>query len=62
MDHLVWWNEETVAAVVYRTECTLVVRSRYRYAVKQYFYENRKITYLKIFTYIIKMMYCIHSS
>jgi hypothetical protein len=62
MDHLVWWNEETVAAVVYRTECTLVVRSHYRYTVKQYFYENRKITYLKIFTYIIKMMYCIHSS
>jgi hypothetical protein len=29
-----------------------------RYAVKQYLYKIRKIVYLKIFTYIIKMMYC----
>jgi hypothetical protein len=59
MDHPVWWDKETV---VHCTECTLVARSYYRYAVKQYFYKIRKITYLKIFTCIIEIMYCIHSS
>jgi hypothetical protein len=33
-----------------------------RYAVKQYFYKIGKIAYLKIFTCIIEMMYCIMSS
>jgi hypothetical protein len=32
------------------------------YTVKQYFYKIGKIAYLKIFTCIIEMMYCIHSS
>jgi hypothetical protein len=62
IDRLVWWDEETMAVVVHRTECTLATRSHYRYAVKQYFYKIRKIAYLKIFTCIIEMMYCIHSS
>jgi hypothetical protein len=62
MDRPVWWDEETAVAMMHRTKCTLAVRSRYRYAVKQYFYKIRKIAYLKIFTCIIEMMYCIHSS
>jgi hypothetical protein len=33
-----------------------------RYTVKQYFYKIAKFAYLKIFTYIIEMMYCVHSS
>jgi hypothetical protein len=41
---------------------SLAARSCYRYTVKQYFYKIGKITYLKIFTCIIEMMYCIHSS
>jgi hypothetical protein len=32
-----------------------------KYVVKQYLYKIRKIAYLKIFTRIIEMMYCIHS-
>jgi hypothetical protein len=62
MDRSVWWDKETAAVVAHYTECTLAARSCYRYAVKQYFYKIRKITYLKIFIYIIEMMYCIHSS
>jgi hypothetical protein len=62
MDRPVWWDEETAAVVAHRTECTLAATSCYRYAVKQYFYKIEKITYLKIFTCIIEMMYCIHSS
>jgi hypothetical protein len=60
MDRPVWWDEETVA--VHCTKCTLAARSHYRYAIKQYFYKIGKIAYLKIFTYIIEMMYYIHSS
>jgi hypothetical protein len=33
-----------------------------RYAIEQYFYKIKIIAYLKIFTCIIEMMYCIHSS
>jgi hypothetical protein len=62
MDRPVWWDEEMVVAGAHRMECTLVARSCYRYAVKKYFYKIRKIAYLKIFTCIIDMMYCIHSS
>jgi hypothetical protein len=62
MDCPVWWDEETVAVVMYHMECTLATRSRYRYTVKLYFYKIRKIAYMKIFTCIIKIMYCIHSS
>jgi hypothetical protein len=58
MDHLVWWDEEMM---VHRTEYTLAARSRYRYVVKQYFYKIKN-AYLNIFTCIIEMMYCIHSS
>jgi hypothetical protein len=61
MDCPVWWDEETMVAAVQRMECTLAARSHYRYVVKQYFYKIGKNTYLKIFIYIIKMMYCIHS-
>jgi hypothetical protein len=61
MDRLVWWDEETEAAAVHCMQCTLAARSRYRYAVKQYIYKIGKITYLKRFTCIIEMMYCIHS-
>jgi hypothetical protein len=60
MDRWVLWEEQTAVAVVHRMEFTLAARSRYRYAVKQYFYKISKIAYLKIFTCIIKMMYCIH--
>jgi hypothetical protein len=57
MDLPVWWDEETAAVVVHRTECTLATRSHYRYTIKQYFYKiGKKIAYLKIFTYINKMM------
>jgi hypothetical protein len=61
MDRSVWWDEET-ALMTHHTECTLAARSHYRYTVKQYLYKIGKIAYLKIFTCIIKMMYCIHSS
>jgi hypothetical protein len=37
MDRSVWWDEEMVAVAAHRMECTLATRSRYRYAVKQYF-------------------------
>jgi hypothetical protein len=62
MDRPVWWDEETAAVVVHRMECTLIVRSHYRYTVKQYFYKIKKNAYLKIFTCIIEMIYYIHSS
>jgi hypothetical protein len=64
MDFPVRWDEETVAvaATAHRIECTIAVRRHYRYVVKQYFYKIGKIPYMKIFTYIIEMMYCIHSS
>jgi hypothetical protein len=62
MDHPVWWDEEAAAVAAHCTKCTLTARSPYRYAVKQYFYKITKIAYLKIFTYIIEMMYSIHSS
>ncbi len=64
MDFPVRWDEETVAvaATAHHIECTIAVRSHYGYAVKQYFDKIIKIAYLKIFTYIIEMMYSIHSS
>jgi hypothetical protein len=62
MEHSVWWVEEIVAEVAHHTKCTLATRSHYGYAVKQYFDKIIKIAYLTIFTYIIEMMYSIHSS
>jgi hypothetical protein len=45
IDRPVWWDEETVvaAAAAHHRECTLAVRSCYRYGVKQYFYKIGKI-------------------
>jgi hypothetical protein len=60
IDQPVWWDEETTVAA-HHTECTLAARTCYRYTVKKYFYKIGKIIYLKIFTCIIEMMYCIHS-
>jgi hypothetical protein len=42
MDRPVWWDEETAAVAVHRTECTLATRSHYRYTIKQYFYKIGK--------------------
>jgi hypothetical protein len=42
MDRPVWWDEE-MAVAAHRTECTLAARSRYWYAVKQYFYKIGKM-------------------
>jgi hypothetical protein len=61
MDRPVWWDKETTAAAMHHMECTLPAISL-KYMVKQYLNKIRKIAYLKIFTCIIKMMYCIHSS
>jgi hypothetical protein len=52
-----WWQ---------RQWCTIwsvsLLQEVIRYAVKQYLYKIGKTAYLKIFTYIIEMMYHIHSS
>jgi hypothetical protein len=39
IDRPVWWDEETVvaAAAAHHRECTLAVRSCYRYGVKHYY-------------------------
>jgi hypothetical protein len=39
-----------------------LLREVVRYTINQYLYEIKKITYLKIFTCIIEMMYYIHFS
>jgi hypothetical protein len=41
MDRLVWWDEETAAVVVHRTECTFL-QEVVRYVVNQYFYKIGK--------------------
>jgi hypothetical protein len=55
MNHPVWWDEETAVAVDHTS--APLIQEVVRYAVKQYFYKIGKITYLKIVTCIIEMMY-----